>query len=311
VPFCKDRTASVRNTDRAQRGRIRMLEHDNRDNTESSQPRNVLSFEPAAAAAAFARQYSLSEPYPHIVIDEFFNPEVANSLARHIISLRDRDYRVSFKSLAQSKLQLGRIKAVAPDLYPVYAALMEPAFAHFVEVISGYSALAADRQFTGAGLHRYHRDGFSEVHLDSNRHPFDPGLIHRVNLLVFLNAGWQTDWGGELVLWSDALGKPAKPSAVIEPAFNRGVLFSVTDKSWHSVNPVRCPAGQNRNSIAIYYFSREQLEQDGAARSVIWHSKRKSRQLVFEATNRLMTRARPYAQYLRWLRPTKFDGASD
>jgi Rps23 Pro-64 3,4-dihydroxylase Tpa1-like proline 4-hydroxylase len=176
-------------------------------------------------------------------------------------------------------------------------------------MVCGYPKLEGDRQFTGAGMQRYHRGGFSEIHLDSNRHPFDSGLHHRVNLLVFLNPNWQAEWGGELVLWSRKNGKPDQPRVNIQPTFNRAVLFTVTSKSWHSVNKVRCPGDQARNSIAIYYFNRFDAAGDEKPRSVIWHSTHGwPRQAVFEVTNRVITFAKPHARYLRWLRSNKFDG---
>lgn len=256
-----------------------------------------------------SEQCSLSQPFPHVVIDNFFNPEVATTLAREISSIRDNKYRVSFRSLTQKKLQLGDIQGAVPHIYPLYDAMMGPSFARVIEIVSGYPDLEADRQFTGAGMQRYHRGGFSEIHLDSNRHPFDPALHHRVNLIVFVAPDWRPEWGGELVLWSSRNGRPDRPAVTIQPAFNRGVLFAVTSKSWHSVNTIRCPADRARNSIVIYYFNRVASVDDEKPRSVVWHSTHGwPRQAVFEVANRMMTLAKPHARYLRWLRPDKFDG---
>jgi hypothetical protein len=269
----------------------------------------TLSFDLSASGRTLANRYRHSLPFPHIVIDNFFTTDVVAKLAQIIAHIRDEDYGVSFKSLAQKKLQLGKIQKIAPDAYPIYECLMGAGFTQFVEAVSGFNTLEADRQFAGAGLHRYYRQGFSEVHLDSNRHPFDVSLVHRVNIIVFLNQNWESDWGGELVLWASDRNKPTEPGVVIQPTFNRIVIFSVTECSWHSVNPINCPANQSRNSLAIYYFNRVKLEGDARTRSVVWHSKRsRPRQLMFEITNRLITRAKPYAPYLRWLRSNKFDG---
>jgi 2OG-Fe(II) oxygenase superfamily len=265
-----------------------------------------------ASGKSLSQQFCVSVPFPHVIIDNMFHPKVAISLAAEIGALEDRGYRVSFRSLAQRKLQLGNIQGSVPGLYPVYDALMGPAFTRFVESISGYSGLQADRQFAGAGLHRYHRSGFTEIHLDSNRHPFDAGLHHRVNLIIFLNLAWRAEWGGELVLWSSRNGRPDRAAAIIEPIFNRGVIFTVTRKAWHSVSQIRCPRDRARNSMAIYYFNRIDSEDDEQPRSVLWHSTRGPlRQLAFEVTNRLITLAKPHARYLRWLRTNKFDGVHD
>ena len=94
-----------------------------------------------------SEQCSLSQPFPHVVIDNFFNPEVATTLAREISSIRDNKYRVSFRSLTQKKLQLGDIQGAVPHIYPLYDAMMGPSFARVIEIVSGYPDLEADRQF--------------------------------------------------------------------------------------------------------------------------------------------------------------------
>lgn len=270
---------------------------------------HIVSSNLIFSGTELSHQYRRRQPFPYVIIDEFFKPDLATRLATEINALPDEAYRVSFRSLAQRKLQLGDIGGAARHIHPVYEALMGPTFTRFVETVSGFAELEADRQFTGAGLHRYHRDGFSEIHLDSNRHPFDTGLHHRVNLLIFLNPTWRSEWGGELVLWSDRNGRPDKRLAIIRPTFNRGVFFSVGHTAWHSVNPIRCLPDRTRNSMAIYYFNRIGTDEDEKPRSVIWHSTHGwSRQTLFEVTNRVINLAKPHARYLRWLRPNKFDG---
>lgn len=284
---------------------------DSRYSSASLSPDQIVAFDIVGNSSVLSDQCSLRQPFPHLVIDNFFNREIAVSLTREIRYIDDNNYGVSFRSLTQKKLQLGNIRGTVPHIYPLYDALMGPAFTHFIEIVCSYPDLEGDRQFTGAGMQRYRCGGFSEIHLDSNRHPFDSGLHHRVNLLVFLNPDWQAEWGGELVLWSSKNGRPDQPAVSIQPTFNRAVLFAVTSKSWHSVNRVRCPDDQARNSVAIYYFNRVDAAGDEQPRSVIWHSTHGwSRQAVFEVTNRLITLAKPYARYLRWLRSNKFDGVS-
>jgi Rps23 Pro-64 3,4-dihydroxylase Tpa1-like proline 4-hydroxylase len=269
----------------------------------------VVSSRLLSNSRVLSDRWSVSEPFPHVVIDNFFTGDVAMELASEISSIDDANYRVSFRSLTQRKLQLGNIKGLLPQIYPLYNALMGPSFTHLIELVAAYPNLEGDRQFTGAGMQRYHSGGFSEIHLDSNRHPFDSDLHHRVNLIIFMTPGWQPEWGGQLTLWSSGNGRPEQPVATIDPTFNRAVLFAVTGKSWHSVNRIRCPRHLARNSIAIYYFNRVAAAGDEKPRSVIWHSTHGwPRQAVFEATNWVMTLAKPHARYLRWLRPNKFDG---
>ena len=42
----------------------------------------------------------------------------------------------------------------------------------------------------------------------------------------------------------------------IEPKFNRAILFDTTQDSWHGLpNPLTCPEGKYRKSLAVYYLT--------------------------------------------------------
>jgi hypothetical protein len=41
----------------------------------------------------------------------------------------------------------------------------------------------------------------------------------------------------------------------VAPLFNRAVLFDTSQNSWHGLpEPLRCPLGVTRNSLAVYYL---------------------------------------------------------
>ena len=51
--------------------------------------------------------------------------------------------------------------------------------------------------------------------------------------------------------------------ARILPLFNRCVIFSTTAFSFHGhPEPVNCPAGQTRKSLALYYFTNGRPEEE-------------------------------------------------
>src|SRR5260370_24691553 len=46
--------------------------------------------------------------------------------------------------------------------------------------------------------------------------------------------------------------------AKIAPVFNRAVLFETNENSFHGhPRPLRCPEGQSRRSLAVYYYTAE------------------------------------------------------
>jgi hypothetical protein len=109
---------------------------------------------------------------------------------------------------------------------PVFRELISSVFISFVEAISGSrldphphrsGRAPSDR---GGGcesacrLHRYER-----LKLD-----------RRVNLLLYLNRDWKEEYGGHLQLWDQEMKTCIKK---VLPIFNRLVLFSSTDVSFH------------------------------------------------------------------------------
>ena len=78
-------------------------------------------------------------------------------------------------------------------------------------------------------------------------------LDRRLNILIYLNKNWNDNFGGNLQLWNKDMTKCEKK---ILPEFNKMVIFSTTDFSYHG-NPdkINCPNDNSRKSIAMYYYS--------------------------------------------------------
>ena len=67
------------------------------------------------------------------------------------------------------------------------------------------------------------------------------------------NEDWDDVYGGHLELWDRNMSNCARR---ILPEFNRLVVFSTTDYSYHGhPDPLNCPPGRARISIAQYYYS--------------------------------------------------------
>ena len=78
-------------------------------------------------------------------------------------------------------------------------------------------------------------------------------LDRRLNLILYLNKGWLEEYGGNLELWDRAMTRCERR---ILPIANRCVIFNTTDFSNHGhPDPLACPEGMTRKSMALYYFS--------------------------------------------------------
>ena len=101
------------------------------------------------------------------------------------------------------------------------------------------------------------RGGKLNIHLDYVINP-KLNLQRKLNLIVYLTEDWDTSWGGGLELWShnEETNLPDKREVVVDNIFNRAILFDTTQNSWHGLpQPITCPEGVYRKSIAVYYMT--------------------------------------------------------
>ena len=71
----------------------------------------------------------------------------------------------------------------------------------------------------------------------------------------FINPGWQNSWSGHLGLWDKTATHCVRR---VSPGFNRCLIFATNTDSFHGYpDPLECPDGVTRKSIALYYFTEE------------------------------------------------------
>jgi hypothetical protein len=205
-----------------------------------------------ACGAVALPEYSDADPFPHVVLDGLFDPArlgEVSAAARSTILPAEPDFYGSFL-----KHKLSDRSAMAPAIGALIDELNARPFVSWLEELTGIPNLRPDPHLEGGGLHRIGRGGFLKIHTDFNWHA-RLQMHRRVNLIVYLNEDWSGDWGGHLELWArdmSALG------ARVAPVFNRTVIFSTTDDSYHGhPDPLRCPQGVTRNSVALYYYTVE------------------------------------------------------
>jgi hypothetical protein len=131
--------------------------------------------------------------------------------------------------------------------------LNSDAFLRFLSELTGIENLIADHAFGSGGVHRSTRGGFLNIHADFTVHPYRPDWHRRLNVLIYLNEQWEEAWGGYLELWKTDMSECARKVA---PIFNRCVIFNTDYDSYHGhPEPMQCPEGLWRKSIALYYYT--------------------------------------------------------
>jgi hypothetical protein len=112
--------------------------------------------------------------------------------------------------------------------------------------------LISDPCFEGGGLHQIPRGGKLGIHADFNKHRRF-GLDRRLNVILYLNKDWRDEYGGHLELWNRDV---TRCEAKILPLYNRLAVFGTTDFTFHGhPDPLQCPEGMTRKSLALYYFT--------------------------------------------------------
>lgn len=205
-----------------------------------------------ADPAALAPSYRAAEPFPHIVIDGLFDDDALNAVLRDFPRPGETRW-VEFDSPTEKKLGYYHERTRITDTIRDFLYAMNSfEMLLFLETLTGIEGLIPDPYFGGGGLHQIEPGGFLKVHADFNVHP-KLKLDRRLNLLIYLNHDWSEEYGGHLELWNRDM---SACRARILPIFNRSVIFSTTDESFHGhPHPLTAPAGRTRKSVSLYYYT--------------------------------------------------------
>ena len=197
--------------------------------------------------------YSSNVPFPHIVIDDFFDSRTLCGVLSEVNAI-DRSQR--YAKFLDRKTDHNKFayfpEVVGPETSRLVNFLNSGPFLSYMENLTGIDNLIADPSYFGGGLHWIENGGFLEVHADFN-HLKKYNLERRINLLLYLNENWKDEYNGQLELWDRKSMTRAKS---VSPIFNRCVVFSTTKESLHGhPAPLAMPPGMARRSLALYYYT--------------------------------------------------------
>jgi hypothetical protein len=210
-----------------------------------------------ADIAELATRYREADPFPHIALDGLFPAPLLTEVREEIVATEvdsEKDFYSTYRKRRISDLD--RLPRLTRQLVE---ALNSDEFLAFLEKLTGIEGLVADPYLEGGGVHQIGTGGFLKIHTDFNFHE-KLQLHRRLNLLLYLNLDCRPEWGGAIELWDDQV---SQCRAKYLPEFNRMVLFSTTDQSYHGhPDPLTCPEDVTRNSIALYYYTADRPEEE-------------------------------------------------
>lgn len=203
-----------------------------------------------------SEKWTKNKPFPHFVVDNFFDLKVAQALENEFPDFKDPVWH-EYGNAIEVKKVCNNWNAFPKLTYQVFSYLNSDQFVNLLSknLLNGQK-LNSDNGLNGGGWHIHSRGGKLNTHLDYSLHP-KLGLQRKLNIIIYLNSEWKAEWDECLGLWDnqseDAPGDLIKE---IEPIFNRAIIFDTTMNSWHRLpNPVQCPENQFRKSLAIYYLT--------------------------------------------------------
>lgn len=219
-----------------------------------------------AALAEAARTYQDAKPFKHFVVDGLLDFSWALALSGDFPDLDSPDWH-RYQNPIENKLALSDWNKISARPYKTLSILNSPEFTALLSKLTGVSPLYADPGLNGGGLHVHGQGGKLNPHLDYSLHP-KTGLQRRVNLLWYGTPGYRREWGGRLGLYGNASADAPGPlTKVIDPVFNRAVIFDTTQNSWHGlVDPWKSEAP--RQSLAVYYLTKPAESADTRSRAL-------------------------------------------
>ncbi len=226
----------------------------------------VFDYEKLLAAAKERRAaFTDNRPFPHNVIDHFMDACILQQALAEFPKPGQQTF-YSYDNPFEKKIAFDQILCLPPTIREILIEMNAPGFLRFLEELSGIQGLIPDPYYRGCGIHAVEQGGKLDIHLDFNKHK-KLGLNRKLNVLLYLNPDWQESFGGQLEFWS---AQKAGGSWILDqcekkiaPLFNRLVVFSYTEKSFHGhPEPLRCPAGWSRKALMAAYYLSPVLDQN-------------------------------------------------
>ena len=198
-----------------------------------------------------SKQFAGNLPAPHILLPNFLAAEAAAAAASAFPGADSKSW-THYQHCNENKLGLAKREFFPASLRLIADELNTPRFLAWLSRLTGIPNLMADPGLEGGGLHQAGRGGFLNVHTDFSHHHYHPRWRRRVNLILYLNPAWRAEWGGAIELWD---AKMEHCVVKYPPLLNHVLIFS-TERCLHGFpEPLACPEGESRRSLALYYYS--------------------------------------------------------
>lgn len=203
-------------------------------------------------------QYQSNQPYPHYHFVDFLDDAVIRKIVAEFPA-PDASHWIQYKHYNENKFGETHRERFPPHIGAVIDEFNSPEFVSFLSRLTGIPNLLADPSLEGGGMHQTPTGGFLNMHADFTMHHHKPTWRRRCNLIVYLNEGWDENWGGSIELWDKEMRQCMQKVA---PLLNHALVFNTTDDSFHGYpGKLTCPEDVTRKSLALYYYTVDENPQ--------------------------------------------------
>jgi hypothetical protein len=224
-----------------------------------------INYEQLADVDNFSKEKFLpARPYSHLIIDNFLNEDSYRSVLKSIPSPRLNE-KSSDYIFAKNKFENPIFEGSSSTLSELRSELIGDNFVEFLTRIYGKQVFI-DENFVGGGLHQGGTGSYLEMHADFSRHPVHREWVRELNVLLYLNDGFEESWGGHLEMHNSTTGEKGR----IAPIGNRMVIMLTKDHTLHGYKSISFPEGKYRTSIASYAYTKDLDFESTPERSTLW-----------------------------------------
>lgn len=195
------------------------------------------------------QQYTLSKnKIGYFYIDNLLPPEIANTIYDCFPKPENMTLK---KSIREYKYVAAQMDKYNPILEEIIYAFQTQKIVNIIKEICDIDNICPDENLYAGGISAMGNGNFLNPHLD-NSHDKDRNMWRILNLLFYVTPDWKDENGGHLEIWPNGLKEEQN---TLHSKFNRLIVMSTHQKSWHSVSPVT--VNKSRCCISNYYFSSE------------------------------------------------------
>ncbi len=217
----------------------------------------MISKSVLAKAPAICRDFQTARPFKHACVDDFLIPDIAERALADFPAF-DKAKAINEYGEVGGKAVNTKLADISPFYAEFYDWLFSKKFLGAMSELTGIPDLIGDPTLYGGGTHENLHGQELDPHVDFNY--VSGGKAHRrVNLLIYLNKGWNSAWGGDIEVHSNPRDPDRNEIKSYSVGFNRAVFFETNEYSWHGFPRINLPPDirqkNSRKCLSIYLYT--------------------------------------------------------